>query len=452
MRNSRLLVALVASGAILALGVAALAWTLAAGSSEAQQGAMHNCPGAGKWSIAVWEGDDGAGVDQALATCADEVAAAYAIDADTGLWSHWFTGEPEISNLSTLDNMEGVMALGVATTPQTPTLPAGWTKIEPGGDTICSTGTPYAYYVHPGTVNRLVVYFEGGGACWNDVTCSDPGTYFDSAVDNTGPEHLYLADGIGDFDNPDNPFKDWFLVFIPYCTADVHWGNNTQTYTMGGEETTVYHKGFVNVSAVLDWIEANFEKPDKIFVTGRSGGSYGSVMGAAYIHAIYPDVPVYQLGDSGSGVITDDFLQNSFQTWGAVQNLPDWIPALQVPFTELTMTKIYIALANYYPNDRWSQYNTAQDEDQEFFYAVMGGQIEDWSDLMMASIEEIQDNAPNFHSYTAPGEIHGITNIDIFYSREVEGVKFSDWVEAMVNDQAWDSVTCTDCETDPEAQ
>ena len=339
-----------------------------------------------------------------------------------------------------------------AGSPKTPDLAPGWTKIEPGGDTICSQGTPFVYFVHPGTVNRLVVYFQGGGACWNDFTCSDPDTYFDSAVDDTGPEHLYLAGGIGDLDNPDNPFKDWFLVFVSYCTADIHWGDSTKTYTIGGEETTVYHKGFVNLSAVLDWIQANFEKPEKIFVTGRSGGSYGSIMGAPYIQALYPNVPLYQLGDSGAGVVTDDFFQNSLQNWSAVQNLPDWIPALQVPWTELTMAKIYIALANYYSNDCWSQYNTAHDVDQLFYYAAMGGTAADWGDLMLGSIQEIQDNAPNFHSYTSPGAIHGITNRDIFYTREVEGVKFHDWVDAMVNDEAWDDVMCTDCETDPEAQ
>jgi hypothetical protein len=126
---------------------------------------MHNCPAAGKWSIAVWEGDDASAVDQALATCTGEVAAAYAYDGETQEWSRWFAGQSAVSDLSTLDNMQGVLALGTSTTPQTPTLSAGWTKIEPGGETICSTGTPYAYYVHPGTVNRLVVYFDGGGAC-----------------------------------------------------------------------------------------------------------------------------------------------------------------------------------------------------------------------------------------------------------------------------------------------
>jgi len=451
MRNRGRKLALLLPAGMLALGLLAVAWAIGVGSSEANEGAMQNCPQAGKWAISVWSGDDATDADQAFATC-DEggVAVAYSIDPDTQQWSRWFADRPEFSNLTTLDDMQGVLALGGAEAPETPDLAAGWTKIEPGGDTICALGTPYAYYVHPGTVNRLLVYFQGGGACWNDFTCSDPDTYFDSAVDDTDPEHLYLAEGIGNLDNPDNPFKDWFLVFIPCCTADVHWGNNTQTYTIGDEDTTLYHKGFVNFSAVLDWIEANFEQPEKIFVSGCSAGSYGSVIGAAYIPERYPDVPLYQLGDAGAGVATADFFGNGLPNWGAVQNIPDWIPALDVSSTDL-LPNFYIALANYYADDRWSQYNTAYDIEQIFFYGAMGGTAADWSDLMLASMQEIQDNASNFHSYTAPGAIHCITGDDIFYTREVEGVKFHDWVDAMVNDQAWDDVMCTDCETDPEA-
>jgi hypothetical protein len=450
-RSSRLVAALVALGAIAALGLAGLAWTLAAGSSEAQQGTMHNCPSSGKWSIAVWEGDDATAVDQALATCDGDVAAAYALDSDTGQWSHWFDGEEAISNLSTLDDMDGVLALGAAAaTPGTPTLAAGWTKIEPGGDTICSTGTPYAYWVHPGTVNRLVVYFEGGGACWDANTCSNPGLYYDATVDETDNPANY-AEGLADLDNPENPFKDWYQVFIPYCTGDIHWGDATTTYHWGGQDHTINHKGFVNVSAVLDWIQTNFSKPEKLFVSGCSAGAYGSVMGAAYVHNLYPDVPLYQLGDAGAGVITDDFFQGGFPNWGAADTIPDWIPGLDIDWTELTMPKLYTELADYYSTDRWSQYNAAHDENQTFYYTAMGGSG-DWGQLMMASIDEIQDATSNFKAYTAPGEIHCITPFDIFYTREVNGMKFVDWLDAMINDQAWDSVTCTDCETDPEAQ
>ena len=114
------------------------------------------------------------------------------------------------------------------------------------------------------------------------------------------------------------------------------------------------------------------------------------------------------------------------------------------------MSKLYTELANYYSSDRWSQYNTAHDEDQTFFYNAMGG-AGDWGQMMLASIAEIQDATTNFEAYTAPGEIHCITPFDIFYTREVNGMKFVDWLDAMVNDQPWESVACTDCETDPEA-
>lgn len=39
------------------------------------------------------------------------------------------------------------------------------------GDTICARGTSYAFFFRRGTVNKLVVEFEGGGACWDKETC-----------------------------------------------------------------------------------------------------------------------------------------------------------------------------------------------------------------------------------------------------------------------------------------
>ena len=338
---------------------------------------------------------------------------------------------------------------GAAGVPKTPDLAAGWTKIEPGGDTICATGTPFAYFVHPGTVNRLVVSFQGGLGCWNDVTCSG---MLKKTVSDTDNPKIFAA-GIFDLNNPANPFKDWFFVYIPYCTADFHLGNNSQTYTAGGKETTIQHKGFVNFSAVLEWIGDNFEQPEKIFVSGYSAGSLGSIMGAPHIHELYPDVPLYQLGDAWPGVsaLTEGTLRDVSQNWNPAESQADWIPALQVPWTELTTADTYIAVANYYPDHRWSQYNTAHDAIDTAAYAAEGGTAADWSELMLASMQEIQDGAPNFHSYIAPGTIHGITNDDIFYTREVEGIRFVDWVEAMVNDEAWDDVMCTDCETEPQA-
>ena len=123
MRNSWLSVALVA--AMLALGLLASGWILAAGPSEAQSGSMHNCPPAGKWSIAVWEGESGTAAADALATCgAGTVAAAYSLDPQTGGWSRWFAGKPDVSNLPPLSDLQGVLALGAAAGPVVTPTPA----------------------------------------------------------------------------------------------------------------------------------------------------------------------------------------------------------------------------------------------------------------------------------------------------------------------------------------
>ena len=137
MRNSRLVVALVA--AVLALGVLATGWMLAAGPSEAQSGSMQNCPPVGKWSIAVWDGASGTAADDALATCgAGTVAAAYSLDPQTG-WSRWFAGKPDVSNLPPLSDLQGVLALGAAAGPVVTPTPSATPAPGTGDITLVSS-------------------------------------------------------------------------------------------------------------------------------------------------------------------------------------------------------------------------------------------------------------------------------------------------------------------------
>jgi hypothetical protein len=122
-------------GCALVAAVVLLTWALATGSSEAQSDSMNNCPQAGRWSIAVWGGPDGTETGQALATCgAVPVAAAYYLDPQTQGWSYWFAGRPEMITLTTLDNMQGVIALGGAAVPTpavSPTLPTPTPTVMP---------------------------------------------------------------------------------------------------------------------------------------------------------------------------------------------------------------------------------------------------------------------------------------------------------------------------------
>jgi hypothetical protein len=98
---------------LIALTLLAALWAGGSGLSQAQDGSLFNCPEAGKWAISVWDGADGTDTDPALATCGnDAVSAAYSLDSHTGGWLRWFPGRPEISNLTTLNDLQGIIALG----------------------------------------------------------------------------------------------------------------------------------------------------------------------------------------------------------------------------------------------------------------------------------------------------------------------------------------------------
>jgi hypothetical protein len=51
------------------------------------------------------------------------------------------------------------------------------------------------------------------------------------------------------------------------------------------------------------------------------------------------------------------------------------------------------------------------------------------------------------HSYTAPGEFHGIFEFDQFYEIEVDGVTLAEWLKALLAGEPLDDVHCEDCET-----
>lgn len=325
-------------------------------------------------------------------------------------------------------------------------LSPGWNTIEPGGETTCSRGDPFKYFVRPGTVNRLVIELRGGGACWSALTCSVGGDFFqETVVDDPMVVNQQGATGIYDHDNPDNPFRDWHHVYIPYCTADIHWGDNVASYGEGDQAVTIRHKGAANVRAALAWVYENVPDPEKIFVTGCSAGAYGSIMWSAHVREHYKDVPVIQFGDSGAGIITESFFTDSLPSWKPEGVYPTWIPGFD-PSKLAKLSSLYETIGAYYQDMRLSQYNTVLDDDQIFFFKAMGGgDAQAWSDAMKASIAGIEASTANFRSFLAPGSDHCILWRPEFYTVESGGTRLVRWLDDLVNGEAPPSVACDGC-------
>jgi hypothetical protein len=69
-------------------------------------------------------------------------------------------------------------------------------------------GSPYRFYVSPGDPKKVVLDFQGGGACWDAATCGPESRAYRKRVD---VQELLLAQGIYNRMSVANPFlaREW---------------------------------------------------------------------------------------------------------------------------------------------------------------------------------------------------------------------------------------------------
>jgi hypothetical protein len=308
-----------------------------------------------------------------------------------------------------------------------------WNQIKPGGDTTCARGTPYSFFVRPGDTDKLMIHFQGGGACWNGFNCA-PST-FQTFDDTVTEDEVASYNGVFDFENPQNPVADYTAVVVTYCTADLHTGNRTVEY----EGVTIEHQGLANTTAVLDWVYENYPDPSAVFLNGSSAGSYGSLIYAPVIAEHYANARFAFLGDAGLGVLEEGW--DGLVGWGTLDLLYTNYPNLgDMTMEDFEITRVYQDVAARFPNSTFAQYTTDQDDVQKAFYGLMGGDMADWSPQAMEKLAALED-VPNFASYTAEGTLHTILSLPELYTMESNGVLFLDWLTALVNGEPVETVT-----------
>lgn len=307
-----------------------------------------------------------------------------------------------------------------------------WVEYPLEGETRCARGEPFSFFVHEGRSDKVVVDYIGGGACWNAENCSREGATFIDSIDFLRDLQREGLDGFYNHEDDANPIKDWTHIVVPYCTGDIHWGENDKTYTKeNGESFTIYHRGAANAKAVHSWIEENIEEPETLLVTGCSAGAYGSVYWTPYFKKLFPNSFITQFGDSGTGVVTEEFLETSLVNWMPQKNAPRWIPALnpdRVDWQKLTLTDYYREVGLFYPDIKLAQFSYDLDENQLFFHELMGGDSRDWSVRMQNSFNFLESELSNFDSFLASGDRHCIIPYDnIHRDTNQEGKAFKTW-------------------------
>jgi hypothetical protein len=306
--------------------------------------------------------------------------------------------------------------------------PGTWERVEPGGRTRCARGGRFAFWARTGAPDRLLVFFEGGGGCWDYRSCARGSTFFDDDVDPG--DDPSSGSGVLDLDDPRNPFRGWSVLFVPSCTGDVYAGDAVRTYRAGGASVTIHHRGHANAGAALDWVFRRVPDPRRVFVAGCSAGSIGSILHAPRILRQYPRAQVAQLGDSLGYLFSRP--TDLGELWGAGRVLPGWVPGVRaIPRARFTMPRFYQAVAAHYPGASFAQVNFADDAVQRRFHQAAGGDPDEFAAALDDNLDTIRATTPNFRSCLLEGSAHCALPRPEFYTLTSGAVRLRDWVAAL---------------------
>ena len=142
---------------------------------------------------------------------------------------------------------------------------------------VCIAGTPYSVFTRQGDPKKLLIFLQGGGACWQGFyNCNVRAE--DQAPPADGP-----FPGVFDPTMADNPFADYSVVYMPYCDGSTFGGDNDvddSTFPFG---PTRHHRGLRNVSAGMDVAADMFPRAKQITVMGHSAGGVGAAAFAPFL-------------------------------------------------------------------------------------------------------------------------------------------------------------------------
>jgi hypothetical protein len=310
----------------------------------------------------------------------------------------------------------------------------GWTKhtfdIDGGDGPICIAGTPYSVYTRPGNPHKLLIFEQGGGACWqNFYQCN---VLADAQAAPLPPS------GIWDSASPDNPFADYSVVYMPYCDGSVFAGDNDVVDSNFPFGPVRFHRGLRNQTAGMDVAKATFPHATRITLAGSSAGGVGVAGFAPFLARFkYGNfVKLTVFNDAGPVAI------NLADTTGIAARAADWQFGQFYPAscTECSDSGQATAIIKWrLQNDvgiREAFYETDSDLTNRFFLGMLGDQP-GFRNLVVTEHGTLNAFFPNrYKRFIVAGDTsHTALQTPLFYTQDANGVLLSDWTADFLTSQ-----------------
>ena len=303
-----------------------------------------------------------------------------------------------------------------------------------GEGPLCLYGEPYTMATRDSGSSALVLYLQGGGACWF------PNSGGLCAASSSAAGQLPMpSNGLLSPDPSKSPLAGMSAVYVPYCDGGLHASDADYDSNDDGN-IDLYHRGLHNLTASLDVAMGVFPAPSRVTLAGVSGGAYGALFALPLVSQAYPGVPIDVLNDSGIGITRPDdpvFNQAVVEYW----NIEDFFPA-SVPnvMPEGSPTTLLNWQLKQDANIRMGMLSYAQDSTIGTFFLGLDPSV--FEDLLRSTVADVETaNEQRVRSFIADGGSHTFLGGDL--SLSVGEVTLYDWVDAMINEplENWKSVS-----------
>ncbi|MCL2420463.1 MAG: pectinacetylesterase family protein [Defluviitaleaceae bacterium] len=325
---------------------------------------------------------------------------------------------------------------------------------------VSSTGKPYRVLLKKGTVNKLLVNFLGGGASWSVETAARPFT-ISSILKKQ--EAFYISDvsslqlkfaNVGLFKASDkqNPFRDWYMLNIPYVNGDFHIGNNDYLYqSLKNESKVLHHHGQKNVTAALAILKALFpETPEALIIMGLSAGGHGCVAHAPQIQNLYPDCKQIVVYSEGTHLYSPLWSHVAAHVWKVRPDLMEYITG------EVLIADLFRYAKDYMPpSTLFLHSNSVWDKALvEMMYKMNHGKqlvnseaLAEFHTTLLETVGTLKQEIPNYYYYltdygkskkdeTTPHTFAGTPKL--LYGEMQDGVSLANWLCRAVENKPLD--------------
>ena len=307
--------------------------------------------------------------------------------------------------------------------------------------TRCADGSDYSFWFRPAPeghpLDRIIIDMQGGGVCLFDDCIDSYENRFQRWIssDSGRPTSDRMATG------GENPFRDWSMLRLPYCTQDIFAGNGT-VEQFG--DVTVHRYGAVNMRAATRYArDALWHLIDEttddgyraaefqVHLTGESAGGFGD---AINYHYVVDEIGWRDTSMAPTGALALDGGDLPLPTLGTAKCGAWGLDAVLPPYcrtdecvTGPTMIAAHAQRFGTTPHQRALIASTQNDHVQ--VNTTLFGSQTDWINTGRQAFCDMRD-IPNVFFFLAPTitERH-----DVRYSSEAGGLTFVEWLT-----DAWD--------------